>query len=49
MFDVAIGNRSTTTSHKLVENIKVKLGDYTITSDLYILPLEGLPHIVLGV
>lgn len=32
-----------------MENIIVKLGDYTITSDFYILPLGGLPHIVFGV
>lgn len=44
-----IKNGSTTTSHGMVETVKAKLGDYVVTSDFYILPLRGLPHIVLWV
>lgn len=48
-FEGVFGNRSTTSSNRMVENVKVKFGEYVVTSDFYILPLGGLPHLVLGV
>jgi len=48
-FEVAVGNGSVSSSLMMIENIKVKLGDYGVISDFYSLPLGGIPHIVLRV